>query len=52
MAGQSVKFIYPSSIAVYGMPSLEEKRRIGKVKEGEYTFPTTMYGCTNFTAKA
>ena len=43
--GQSVKFIYPSSIAVYGMPSLEEKRRIGKVKEGEYTFPTTMYGC-------
>jgi len=43
--GQSVKFIYPSSIAVYGLPSIEEKTRAGKVLEGEYLFPTTMYGC-------
>ncbi|MGV8050354.1 MAG: NAD-dependent epimerase/dehydratase family protein [Anaerolineaceae bacterium] len=43
--GKSVKFIYPSSIAVYGMPSLEVKQNAGKVKEQEFTYPTTMYGC-------
>lgn len=43
--GQSVKFIYPSSIAVYGLPTLEEKIKAGKVREGDYLFPTTMYGC-------
>lgn len=43
--GQSVKFIYPSSIAVYGLPSIAEKTKAGKVREGEYLFPTTMYGC-------
>jgi threonine 3-dehydrogenase len=43
--GRSVKFIYPSSIAVYGLPSLVEKDKAGKVKEEEYSFPITMYGC-------
>ncbi|MEL7625772.1 MAG: NAD-dependent epimerase/dehydratase family protein [Anaerolineaceae bacterium] len=43
--GEPVKFIYPSSIAAYGLPSLEEKMRAGKVRECEYTEPTTMYGC-------
>ncbi|MFZ3070722.1 MAG: NAD-dependent epimerase/dehydratase family protein [Anaerolineaceae bacterium] len=43
--GKSVKFIYPSSIAAYGMSSLEVKHSAGKVKEQEYTYPTTMYGC-------
>jgi threonine 3-dehydrogenase len=43
--GRSVKFIYPSSIAVYGMPSIEEKMKTGKVSEDEYCFPITMYGC-------
>ena len=43
--GQSVKFIYPSSIAVYGLPSIAEKTRAGKVREGDFLFPTTMYGC-------
>lgn len=43
--GQPVKFIYPSSIAAYGLPSIEEKMRVGKVRENQYTEPTTMYGC-------
>jgi len=43
--GQSVKFIYPSSIAVYGLPSSAMKEKAGKVREDEYCFPITMYGC-------
>src|SRR2546423_15298806 len=30
--GRPVKFLYPSSIAAYGMPGLEAKRKAGKVK--------------------
>mgnify|MGYP001281169984 CR=1 FL=1 len=40
-----VKFMYPSSIAVYGMPDLETKARAGAVTEEQYCMPTTMYGC-------
>jgi nucleoside-diphosphate-sugar epimerase len=43
--GRPVMFLYPSSIAVYGLPSLEVKNRAGKVKEIDYAQPTTMYGC-------
>ena len=43
--GKPVIFMYPSSIAVYGLPSLEEKQRAGRVGEDAYTHPTTMYGC-------
>jgi threonine 3-dehydrogenase len=43
--GRPVTFLYPSSIAAYGLPSLEEKTRAGRVKEHEFTHPTTMYGC-------
>src|SRR5258707_10186034 len=43
--GRSVVFVYPSSIAAYGLPSLETKMRVGRVREDEYTHPTTMYGC-------
>jgi len=43
--GRSVKFLYPSSIAVYGVPDLEKKSKVGAVKEYEWTNPTTMYGC-------
>jgi len=43
--GRPVIFMYPSSIAVYGLPSLDDKARAGRVKEDEYTHPTTMYGC-------
>jgi nucleoside-diphosphate-sugar epimerase len=43
--GRSVKFLYPSSIAAYGLPDLATKNRVGKVKENEWLQPTTMYGC-------
>ena len=43
--GETVKFLFPSSIAVYGLPNLETKARAGEVKEYEWTAPTTMYGC-------
>ncbi len=42
---KSVKFLFPSSIAAYGMASLEVKRLAGCVKEDEYNLPHTMYGC-------
>lgn len=43
--GQPVKFLYPSSIAAYGLPNLETKNKVGKVKEYEWLVPSTMYGC-------
>ncbi len=43
--GRSIKFIYPSSIAAYGLPDLETKVATGKVAETEYCEPFTMYGC-------
>lgn len=42
--GQRVKFIFPSSIAAYGMPSVEAKRAAGKVDEEQFPHPHTMYG--------
>jgi threonine 3-dehydrogenase len=43
--GASVKFIYPSSIAVYGLPDVATKHAAGAVSEDDYLMPTTMYGC-------
>jgi len=43
--GRPVTFMYPSSIAAYGLPDLDTKQRAGKVKEDEYNTPSTMYGC-------
>jgi threonine 3-dehydrogenase len=43
--GRPVVFLYPSSIAAYGMPDLETKASAGRVKEDDFNTPTTMYGC-------
>ena len=43
--GRPVKFLYPSSIAAYGLPVSQSKDRVGKVKEHEWLTPQTMYGC-------
>lgn len=43
--GEPVLFIFPSSIAAYGMPDLETKARFPKVREWEWNYPITMYGC-------
>ncbi|MGH7495144.1 MAG: NAD-dependent epimerase/dehydratase family protein [bacterium] len=43
--GQPVTFMFPSSIAIYGLPDLTTKNKEGKVKEHEWNLPITMYGC-------
>jgi nucleoside-diphosphate-sugar epimerase len=43
--GRPVQFIYPSSIAAYGMPGRAAKDAAGRVGEGSYAHPITMYGC-------
>jgi threonine 3-dehydrogenase len=42
---RSIKFLYPSSIAVYGIRDLETKAAAGRVNEDQYNRPITMYGC-------
>ena len=42
--GRPVTFLYPSSIAAYGLPDLETKRRAGRVQEDAFNTPSTMYG--------
>lgn len=42
--GENVKFLFPSSIAAYGLPDVETKMRAGKVKEDEWSSARTMYG--------
>ena len=43
--GRPVVFMYPSSIAAYGLPDLATKTRVGRIGEDEWLHPTTMYGC-------
>jgi nucleoside-diphosphate-sugar epimerase len=43
--GQRVKFLFPSTIAVYGLPDPETKRAHPRVREDQFTQPITMYGC-------
>ena len=40
-----VKFLFPSSVAVYGLPTLAAKRTAGRVAEDQWLMPITMYGC-------
>ena len=39
-----VRFIFPSTIAVYGIPSEREKQAAGSVSEDQFLSPITMYG--------
>ncbi len=43
--GGPVKFIFPSSIAVYGLPDIQTKLAAPPVAEDQFNQPTTMYGC-------
>jgi nucleoside-diphosphate-sugar epimerase len=43
--GRPVRFVFPSSVAVYGLPTHSEKRAVGKVREDQWNVPITMYGC-------
>lgn len=49
--GRPVNFIYPSSIAAYGLPDLATKARAARVKEDDFNQPTTMYGCNKLYAE-
>lgn len=49
--GRPTRFLFPSSIAVYGMPDLETKRRAGKVREDQFNTPATMYGCNKLACE-
>src|SRR5262249_25672587 len=41
---RDIRFIYPSSIAVYGLPDAATKQRAGGVAEDDWCEPLTMYG--------
>ena len=43
--GRPVVFVYPSSIAAYGLPDAATKASVNRVTEDQYLHPTTMYGC-------
>lgn len=43
--GQPVRFVFPSSIAAYGMPDPDTKVNYSRVREWEWNYPRTMYGC-------
>jgi len=43
--GRPVTFLYPSSIAAYGLPTLAAKAKAGRVREDQFNAPITMYGC-------
>ena len=43
--GKPVRFMFPSSIAAYGLPDLPTKARDFYVREWDWNYPTTMYGC-------
>lgn len=41
-----IQFIFPSSIAVYGMPEMDRSKRLyQRVREWEWNQPRTIYGC-------
>jgi threonine 3-dehydrogenase len=43
--GRAVVFVYPSSIAAYGLPDLDTRRKAGRLCEDDWNKPITMYGC-------
>jgi nucleoside-diphosphate-sugar epimerase len=43
---EPVRFLFPSSIAVYGLPDARTKASAGAVREEEWNFPSSVYGCT------
>jgi nucleoside-diphosphate-sugar epimerase len=49
---RAVKFIYPSSIAAYGLPDVKTKRAAGQVREDAWCFPATMYGCNKLACES
>ncbi|MEX1275410.1 MAG: NAD-dependent epimerase/dehydratase family protein [Bacteroidota bacterium] len=44
LQGREIKFLYPSSIAVYGLPDLITKNQTPAIGESDWCHPRTMYG--------
>ena len=44
-AAEPVRFVFPSSIAVYGLPDAATKTEQGALKEWQWNTPTGIYGC-------
>jgi threonine 3-dehydrogenase len=44
-AAEPVRFLFPSSIAVYGLPDAETKTEQGSLREWMWNTPTGIYGC-------
>lgn len=51
-SGRPVRFLFPSSIAVYGFPSRLAKRNVDRVHEHQWTLPIGMYGCNKLYGEA
>jgi len=43
-AGRDVRFLFPSSIAVYGLPNRAAKDEAGAVREADWAKPIALYG--------
>ncbi len=51
LQGREIKVVYPSTIAVYGLPDQESKERAGAVREDEWCMPRTIYGLNKLYAE-
>lgn len=47
-----IRFIFPSTIAVYGLPDVETKVKTPPLKENEFLNPITMYGINKLYCEA
>lgn len=43
--GERVRVLFPSTIAIYGLPDATTKATFARIKEHQWLQPTTMYGC-------
>ncbi len=50
-SGRDLRFLFPSSIAVYGLPDAAAKREAGAVREDEWNRPAGIYGCNKLYAE-
>jgi threonine 3-dehydrogenase len=44
-SGREVRFLFPSSIAVYGLPDVATKNQVGAIQEWMWNTPAAIYGC-------
>jgi nucleoside-diphosphate-sugar epimerase len=47
-----IKFLFPSTVAIYGMPDMETKKNAKPIKEEEFNSPITMYGINKLYCEA